>query len=249
MIGKAIADHYSLTGANQSQPNENLLFIRWVKKPHADVPKITVVHEDRPMLKAPDELERSKKNFRDKKVIFLVRDPRDVIISSYFEMSKRGHLFGDNPYENRQAVFNGNLQEFINRRQGGFDTIIAYYNIWAENCHIPKDFLLLRYEDIRANPQKELRKTLNFLGLNIISDATVAKSIAYASFDNMRMMEANGKFQSGMLKPADKKDKDTYKTRKGEIKGFVKYLSNSEVEMLNLKMQSDLSPIYGYTSG
>ena len=46
-------------------------------------------------------------------MIFLVRDPRDVIVSSYFEMKNRGQLFGDNPYESRKAVFEGSLPEFI----------------------------------------------------------------------------------------------------------------------------------------
>jgi hypothetical protein len=64
----------------------------------------------------------------------------------------------------------------------------------------------------------------------------------------MRKMEANGAFQTGILKPADRSDQDSYKTRKGEVRGFIKYLNESEIDMLNAKMQSVLSPIYGYTN-
>jgi hypothetical protein len=81
-------------------------------------------------------------------VIFLARDPRDVIVSSFFEMKNRGRLFGEDPYEQRQAVFDGSLQEFIERRVGGFDTLLAYYSIWAQNRNalravfgVPRSFI------------------------------------------------------------------------------------------------------------
>ncbi|NEO10385.1 sulfotransferase domain-containing protein, partial [Moorena sp. SIO3I8] len=39
-----------------------------------------------------DELVQSKANYKNAKVILLVRDPRDVVVSIYFEHTKRvGH--------------------------------------------------------------------------------------------------------------------------------------------------------------
>jgi hypothetical protein len=240
MIGKSVAQHFSLL------ENEDMLFLRWPKKIHPDIPHITVIHEDRPMLKSPEELQTTKTKFAEKKIILLVRDPRDVIVSSYFEMKKRAQIFGDNPYEQRSASFHGSLEEFINQEQGGFNTILKYYNIWADNRQIPKDLLLVRYEDMRAEPQKELRKVIDFLGLSIISDEILSHAVEYASFDNMRNMEKDGKFSSGMLKPASAADKDSYKTRRGKIKGFVDYLDEKEIENLNQKML-EFSNFYGYT--
>ncbi len=240
MLGRAIARHFSLP------ENEDILFLRWKSRPHPQIPMITVVHEDRPMLKTPDELEKSKAKYQHKKVIFLSRDPRDVIVSSFFEMKKRGRLFGENPYESRSPVFEGDLKEFIDRKVGGFDTILRYYNIWAENRHIPRDFLLVRYEDLKSNPHHELRRILDFLGLQAIDSATVAEAVAFASFENMRKMEAEGRFRSGMLNPAEKDDQDSYKTRKGRVGGFAEYLSEVEIERLNQKMRDTLSDYYGY---
>ena len=137
MLGSAISYHYSLP------EDEQTLFLEGRNKLHPDVPKISIIHDDRPMLKSPDELETDKSRFGNKHVIFLVRDPRDVIISSYFEMRNRGKLFGENPYQSRQAYFDGTLQEFINRREGGFDTILRYYNIWAANRSRTAGFLLV----------------------------------------------------------------------------------------------------------
>lgn len=242
MIGQAIAAHFGLP------QDEDTLFVRWKNRPHPQAPHITVVHDDRPMLKAPGELEKSKKRYRSKRVIFLARDPRDVIVSSYFEMKNRGTLFGDNPYERRKAVFDGSLAEFIHRPQGGFDTILAYYNIWAKNRDLPKGFLLVRYEDMKTDPCGQLRRVVDFLGLEAIPDAILNGAVEFASFENMRKMETQGKFNSGILNPADQQDTETYKTRKGIVKGYLEYLDEEEIAFLNARVSEDLSPIFGYSA-
>jgi hypothetical protein len=240
MLGKAICTQFGLP------ETEEVLFLRSNRRFHPQVPRITVIHEDRPMLKAPEELKRDKSRFHNKKVIFLARDPRDVIVSSYFEMKNRGRLFGENPYEQRQAVFEGSLPEFIGRRAGGFDTLLAYYNIWAHNRDVPRGFLLIRYEDMKADPRSELRRSLDFLELQSVSDDVVDEAVRYASFENMRKMEKDGRYQSGILRPADEANQETYKTRKGKIKGYVDYLSAGEVQELDLKLSDTLVDFFGY---
>lgn len=242
MVGWAIAAHFGLS------QDEDTLFIRWIRRPHPQVPNITVIHDDRPMLKTPGELQTSKLRYRSKRVIFLARDPRDVIVSSYFEMKNRGTLFGDNPYEQRRAVFEGSLPEFIHRQQGGLETILAYYNIWAQNRGVPEGFLLVRYEDMRADACKQLRRVIDFLGLEAIPNATLVQAVEFASFENMRKMEAQGKFNSGILNPADQANSETYKTRKGIVKGYLDYLDENEIAFLNKKIEQNLSPLYGYSA-
>lgn len=240
MIGKTIAGYYSLP------ETEDLLFLRWKDRVHPEVPHITVVHDNRPMLRTSDELETSKIQYKDKKVIFLVRDPRDVVVSSFFEMSKRGDLFGDNPYETQKGVFKGSLQEFIFQKRSGIDTIIRYYNIWADNRSIPAGFLLVRYEDLRSDTASEMRRIMDFLGLQTVSQEAIQSAVAYASFENMRKMETEGYVQDGMLKPADSQDQESYKTRKGKVHGYKDYLSETDIQRINTKIQKDLSSYFGY---
>ena len=242
MIGRAICRHFRLP------ETEDVLFLRSNRRYHPQVPRLMVVHDNRPMLRTPQELETDKTRFRGKAVIFLVRDPRDVIVSSYFEMKKRGHLFGQNPYEQHSATFDGSLPEFIQQRRGGFETILAYYNLWAENRHLPQDFLLVRYEDMQANPAGELRRVLDFLGLHSVSQDILDEAVRYASFENMRKMEAQGRFRHSMLNPANPADQESYKTRKGKTGGYIEHLSPGEIEALNKKMDQELDPFFGYTS-
>jgi hypothetical protein len=161
-------------------------------------------------------------------------------------MKKRGRLFGENPYEEQQAVFDGSLAEFIHRRQGGFDTILRYYNIWLENRDVPQSLLLVRYEDLKTNPQAELRRVMDFLGLQQISDGTIAEAVDFASFDNMRKMEVQGQFQSSILKPANQTDQESYKTRKGKVGGYAEHLDENQIQELNEKMRQELSGYFGY---
>jgi hypothetical protein len=240
MMGHAIANYFNIP------PSEEILFLQWNYRTHPDLPRIKVIHEDRPMLKRPDELATTKTSFKDKAVIFLVRDPRDVIVSSYFEEKHRRALFGDNPYEKVRSKFHGELVDFINQQSGGFDTIIAFYNIWAKNRKIPKDFLLIRYEDIHANPAGELKRILDFIGLNNIGNEEIKAAVNFASFDNMRRMEKETRFDSAILKPAENSKLDTYKTRKGKMGGYKGYLTEEEIETLNQKMRENLSEFYGY---
>jgi hypothetical protein len=241
MIGFAICRHFHLP------ETEDVLFIRSNRRYHPQAPRMMVIHDNRPMLRTPQELETSKSRYRSKKVIFLARDPRDVIVSSYFEMKNRGRMFGDNPYEKHSAAFDGSLTEFIQQRRGGFDTLITYYNIWAQNRSVPKDFLLVRYEDMKANPGGELRRVLDFLGLQTVAQAAIDEAVNFASFENMRKMETEGRFESGILRPADQADQSSYKTRKGKTKGFMDYLNAAEIDSLNNKMTQILDPYYGYT--
>lgn len=240
MIGKTIATHF------QIPEEEDVLLLRWKRKIHPQVEHITVVHDDRPMLKTPAELETSKARFAGKKVIFLVRDPRDVIISSYYELKHRRKLFSKDHEDLPQAWIGDDLPAFIFQERSGVDTIIYYYNIWADNRHIPKEFLLVRYEDLRANPHKELVRILNFMGLGQIGYETIDEAVKFASFDNMRKMERDEKYKSEMLKPADRDNENTYKTRKGRVKGYLEDLSPQDIARLDQKIRSELSDFFGY---
>lgn len=242
MIGRAITLHFNLP------LEEDVLLLNFKKRIHPDIPRIRVEHDDRPMLKRPDELLADKSKYKNKNIVFLVRDPRDVIISNYFEFKKRRHLFntGQNDKQNDEPDIN--LGEFIRSDRGGIDTIIAYFNIWAVNRNVPKSFLLVRYEDLRSDPNKELEKTLRFLGLADIAVETIEKAVEFASFENMRRMEIDGTFQSTMLKPGDISDPDSYKTRKGKVKGYRDHLNVSEVNLLNQKINDSLSSYFGYNA-
>jgi hypothetical protein len=83
--------------------------------------------------------------------------------------------------------------------------------------------------------------------LHAISEACIKEAVQFASFDNMRKMEAEGRFQSGVLKPANPADPESYKTRQGKVQGYLDYLSDEDLQYLNDEMHQKLNALYGYT--
>jgi hypothetical protein len=197
--------------------------------------RIRVSHDDNPQWKEPAKLGRRKSRYRRQRVVFLVRDPRDVVVSMYFERTRR----------ERVAV--GTMADFLEARVGSLNTILEYYNIWASRRSQPRDFLLIRYEDLQRGAAVEMRRLLDFIGLHDVSDAHIADGVEFSSFDNMRGMEMRADFRSGRLRPRDRNDMDSFKTRKGVVGGYVDYLEPEQIERIERRISEQLDPFFGYS--
>jgi hypothetical protein len=249
MIGKAIQLSFRIN-------NVNILNIEELSKQNSKIPRIYLVHDDAPHWKKPHELERTKEFYKNEKVVFLVREPKDVIVSMYFEKKKRLGLYiekekaayQDYFEDERIQPYEDDLQSYLNEEVGSFTTLIEYYNIWAHNRHIVKDFLIVAYEDIHQNPFREVRRVLDFLGLEAVSDKNINEAVAFASFKNMKKMEVKNNFKSHRLLPADPADQESFKTRRGKMRGFVDYLSPDSITFLNKQMDATLTKFLGYSS-
>ncbi|NER39959.1 MAG: sulfotransferase domain-containing protein [Oscillatoria sp. SIO1A7] len=234
LLGKVFALHFSLKYVN-------LLELQEISYAHSSLPNIKVIHDDDSEWKKTNELSTSKKEYADKKVILLVRDIRDIIVSNYFEKTKRSQM-----YYNGDRNFNGDLSSYVRSDVGSVETLIDFYNIWADNRNVPSDFLLIRYEDMQKNIKAELLKVLCFLSLPSIPEELVKEAIEYASFENMRKLEIDNAFNSFMLKPGDKNDPESYKVRRGKVGGFVDYLNEADLKWINQKINLRLSNFYAY---
>jgi len=244
LLGRALQLHFGLHKANP-------LKLRKLADSCPQLPSIFIAHDDRPQWKRPHELSTDKEVYRGKKVIFMVRDPRDLLISNFFQKKKRitprKFLFF---FHRRRRIkhepFAGELPDFLNHDEGGFDTMLRYFNIWAEKRDVPAEFLCVRYEDMKADPARELVKVLEFIGVRGVSDDAIKSAVEFASFDNMKQMEKTNALGSSRLRPHDSKDPDSYKVRKGKVGGYADYLTHEQIDGLNRKMRSTLTDFYGY---
>jgi sulfotransferase family protein len=198
------------------------------------LPRIRISHDDDPHWKTPRGLERSKRHYREKRVILLVRDPRDVVVSMYFERTRR------------ERAFAGNMNQFLHARRGSLDTILAYYNVWASQRAWPRSFLQVHYENLRDDTARELRRVLDFLGLHDVSDVDIESAVDFASFENMHAMESHDALGSGRLRPRDRRDPESFKTRRGKVGAHVDYLTDAEIAWMERRIHETLDPIYGY---
>lgn len=118
---------------------------------------------------------------RYRRVIYIVRDPRDVAVSHFFFQRKR-RLIDDNY----------SIDEFVRSFVAGQT---SRYASWGENVAgwlatrgSSPDFLLLRYEDMLENTPRELAKIANLLGLTATSDL-LAQAAERSSASRMRELE------------------------------------------------------------
>jgi hypothetical protein len=117
------------------------------------------------------------------KVIYIVRDPRDVALSYYDFQRKYRHIPDGYPLERY-------VEDFVKGR-----LISAAWGTWGENVASwlstrgrEDSFLLLRYEDMLENSHRELARAATFLGI-APSDATIDRAISASSADRMRQLE------------------------------------------------------------
>jgi Sulfotransferase domain len=195
------------------------------------VPCIVATHEGDPQWKAPDDIRLDDSGRQHKPVVLLVRDPRDVIVSLYHQ--RRG----------RHGGYAGSLDEFLDERVGGFASLLRFYAVWAD---APEPVLVVRYEDLHARPDHELRRVLDFVGVEGVPVDVIVDAVAYGSFDHMRELEDAAAFASEKLRPGRRGDFDTYKTRRGKVAGYRDELTAEQIARLDLMLAASSAGRFGY---
>jgi hypothetical protein len=166
------------------------------------------------------KLSACKAHYEGKRVVLLLRDPRDVMVSCYFQATKRIN------------VFDGSIADFVRNEQYGIRKCVSFYKNWGENVRVPRETLCLRYEEIHAGPQRVLQSLLNFIGVRGVSSQTLDAAIEFGRFENMKRMEATGQFNRQVLRPGDAKDDESFKVRRGKVGGYSNYLSQDDCKYL-----------------
>jgi sulfotransferase family protein len=130
------------------------------------------------------------------RVIYIVRDPRDVVLSQYHYHRKIRRLEDDSP-----------IETFVTRFLAG-ET--CPHGSWGQNIGTwlsasegdPR-FLLLRYEDLVADTARELQKVVAFLHLSS-GPVEIATAVERSSADRMRELEKKQTDKNGLMKGSRK---------------------------------------------
>jgi hypothetical protein len=167
--------------ANLLHPQEAATFAnieRWVPDAEAQ--------SSRYMLEIPDPRVIKSHSYFDPRyprVIYIVRDPRDVALSYYDFSRKYRHIEDSYPLERY-------ISDFVTGHLGS-----ANWGTWAENVAswafargARPGFLLLRYEDMKARPQQELARIAEFFGITMTPEL-LQGTMERSSAERMREME------------------------------------------------------------
>lgn len=155
------------------------------------------------------------------RVIYLVRDPRSVCVSQFFFKKRRGEIA-------RDTEFNEYFDEFLKGFSDGYGSWGEHVGSWLGAKRNAQDFLLVRYEDMKEDIEREMKRMLTFARLEV--DGSRLKS-AIENSDLKAMKKTEQESNHGAhLK--GKGDLSIPFVRKGSTNEWKEYLSEDMQRLL-----------------
>jgi hypothetical protein len=189
----------------------------------------------------------TKKPYWDKKVVLMVRDPADVAVSQYFQwkfrMADRKKTINDYP----PAGADVSLFDFVMMPSCGLPKIIDFMNGWARELNQIRHLMVIRYEDLRADPKDMLRRVLEFIGTPATDDE-LRQAVEFASVDNMRALEEKRVFwlSGRRMLAKDRSNPNTYKVRRAKVGGYRDDFTPEQLAAIDAMVAERLLPGFGY---
>jgi len=146
-----------------------------------------------------------------KRSIYVIRDPKDAMVS-YYHFMKDGH--------NKNIK---NFSEFLKDEKLGIDAWCKNVKSWIGNADV-----IIKFEDLKINPEKEIKKILELLKIKI-DEEKIRESVRKSSFDKMKELE--NKDQS--WKEKHNLNKNYSFMRKGTTEQGKKYFRDEDINYFN----------------
>ena len=174
--------------------------------------------------------------FKRKKVILLIRNPKDTLVSLWFH----------NRYRRNPRVFQEGLADMLKSPRYGLQSYLDYYKTWERYKSQLEDVLLIRYEDNRADPAKVVRDTAKFLGVSGLTNALVKEVVAASSFSSMREIEEGNLSGGAFLTPPASGETGGFKVRSGKVGGYHEHMDDEMIRSIDELIARELPAFYGY---
>ena len=212
----------------------------------AKIPKIFFTHDN--YIKDYTGEFDSKKPFYGKKVVLLVRNPKDIVVSQYFQWQHRMRPAKKKLNQYPPHGADVSAYDFVMDPNCGLPDIIAYLNLWAKEAERVEQLLIVRYEDMRSDPNATLARVMEFINSEPSQDDAIAGAVEYSSVENMRKLEEKNVFwlAGGRMKPGKKGDPNSYKVRRAKVGGYKDYFDEGQAAEIDELVRKELSFAFGY---
>ena len=166
-----------------------------------------------------------------KPVLLLTRDLRDVLVSLFFQLTKR------------EDKFFGTLSQLLTDPVFGADATVDIINLWWDEWHDSDLFLHVTYEEMKASTAAALTRILVHFGIPDPDAELVARAVEFASFENMQDMERGRDISDKIIAPGDMSDPDSFKVRRGISGGYLDYMSDEDIAVVEKAMRRLKLPV------
>jgi hypothetical protein len=158
-----------------------------------------------------------------RRVIYIVRDGRDVAVSYYFHLLKKRKFQKDVSFDEYLGRFN---QGLYNPRFGTWSShVLSWLDHWSA------DYLLVAYEDLKKDPDGELAKIMRYVGLDK-TPAEISAAVAASDFKKMKALEQE---QSNVYHDFAGTDASIPFMRIGRSGGWKEYFSEEAEKEFELR--------------
>jgi hypothetical protein len=186
---------------------------------------------------------------RHKPVLFLARNPIDIAVSWYHQFTKRQsrakqeliNHFIDHPIDRRKVE----MWDFVRHSDIGLPSLIEYENTWTRNVQALERGMLVKYEELRAEPVPTLQRITRLMGADF-SEEEIRAAVEWGSFENLQKLETSGTFSQGGMKLVNAADPSTYKVRRGKVGGYREDFNPQQVAELEALVRDNILPELGY---
>lgn len=161
--------------------------------------------------------------------ILLVREIRDVLVSSYFHASRQ-----------RRATrrFHEDIKTFVRDPTRGVSRYISYHNAWARALPGRRS-LTMSYERVSREPESAVADLLRFLGVPI-DPQRLTEAVESSRFERMRKTEIERGI-GGV--DYDRADPEALRVRRGIVGGYGAYLDAEDSSYIEAACRSHLDPL------
>lgn len=160
------------------------------------------------------------------RLVYLERDPRDVMVSLYHQVTGRFRDF---------FQYTGSISEFLRDPYFGAENLLRFREMWQEVIN-RRGFLKVSYEECHQDASSTLARIANYYGLGAPQERIDA-AVAEGAFDRMRSVEMAKSFPQPWLQPRN----GMTKVRRGQVGGYTEELGPDDIAYLNAIFSCSLS--------
>ncbi len=172
----------------------------------------------------------------DRKVIYLARDPRSIIISEYRLRQRQG---------NAEGSFDAFVPLFVEGKASPFGSWNNHVDYWVSSLPARRGRLhLVKYEDLRDGPEECLAEIVRFLGVPV-DDSVIARAVDNNTLERMRSKEDEAPPQ----KFRRARSRDVRFVNQGLTQGWKRDLTPQQIGLVELHMGPTLTRLgYGLSN-